>query len=113
MVDRQEEPEVRRLPARTPEEGEQRMISLAVSLAERQLMDGTATAQVITHYLKLGSSREALEQDKLDREIDLLEAKREAVESAKRVEELYAQALAAMRTYSGQESEEEYYDDSD
>lgn len=72
-----------------------------MALAEQQLIDGTASAQVITHYLKLGSSREKLEQAKLDKENTLLLAKAEAIESAKRVEELYVNALNAMRTYSG------------
>lgn len=105
--------QVNRQPAKTPEEQENRMISLAVDLAEKQLQDGTATAQVITHYLKLGSTREQLEQEKLSRENDLLQSKREAIESAKRVEELYGQALNAMRQYAGQVVEEEdgYYED--
>lgn len=100
-----------RQPARTPEEQENRMVGLAVDLAEKQLRDGTATAQVITHYLKLGSTREQLEQEKLARENQLLEAKREAMESAHRVEELYGQALQAMRTYAGQVVEEDDYED--
>lgn len=102
-----------RQPAKTPEEQENRMVSLAVDLAEKQLRDGTATAQVITHYLKLGSTREQLEQEKLSRENDLLEAKREAMASAARVEELYGKALDAMRHYAGQVVEEDdgYYED--
>ena len=88
-------------PALTSEARENRLIALAVDLAERQLAEGTASAQVITHYLKLGSSRERLEKEKIERENELLRAKREALESAKRVEELYANALEAMRSYSG------------
>jgi hypothetical protein len=83
-----------------------------MDLAEKQLGEGTASSQVITHYLKLGSSREKLEQERLSRENELLATKAEMMASAKRVEELYASALDAMRTYSGQEPEfEEYYDD--
>ena len=93
----------KRPPAKTPEARENQLISLAVELAEQQLIDGTASAQVITHYLKLGSSREKLEQAKLGKENTLLLAKAEAIESAKRVEELYVNALNAMRTYSGQD----------
>lgn len=111
MASRRGDEERRRPPARTPEESENRLVGLAVELAEKQLRDGTATAQVITHYLKLGSSREYLEQEKLDREIDLLDAKREVMESAKRVEELYGAALDAMRSYAGQAIEEDEYDD--
>lgn len=109
---RREDSKPRRPPARSPEEQENRMISLANTLAERQLEEGTASAQVITHYLKLGSSRERLEQEKLQRENELLEAKAEVMASAKRVEELYATALDAMRSYAGQvvDSEDDYDD---
>jgi len=93
----------RRPPATTPEARENQMISLAVDLAERQLSDGSASAQVISHFLKLGSSRERLEQERLAGENRLLEVKAEALASAKRVEELYMEALGAMRAYSGQE----------
>ena len=88
-------------PAITPEERENQLISKAVDLAERQLEDGTATAQVITHYLKLESTRERLEQQRLANENVLLTAKAEQLESQKRIEELYAEALAAMRSYAG------------
>lgn len=93
----------RRPPATTPEAQENRLISKAVSLAERQLEDGSASAQVVTHFLKLGSSREKLEQERLALESSLLEAKREAMASAARVEELYGEAIAAMRRYNGQD----------
>lgn len=93
----------RRQPAKTPEARENQMISYAVDLAEKQLREGTASAQVITHYLKLGTTRERLEQEKLARENSLLDAKVEALESQKRVEELYVTALNAMRSYAGQQ----------
>ena len=89
-------------PAMTPEGRENQLISLAVDLAEQQLRAGTASAQVITHYLKLGSTKERLEMDKLKKENDLLIAKTEALQSAKHVEELYSNALNAMRSYNGQ-----------
>lgn len=94
-------------PASTPEGRENQMISLAVDLAERQLREGTASAQVITHFLKLATTREQLEKEKLERENELLRAKTEALESAKRVEELYANALSAMKTYSGQSDDDD------
>src|SRR4051794_14773602 len=100
----------RRPPATTPESRENQLISKAVDLAERQLEDGSASAQVISHYLKLGSSREKLEQERLAMEVSLLEAKREAMASAARVEELYGAAIAAMRTYAGQETADEALD---
>ena len=96
-----EEPPSRRRPATTPEGRENQLIAAAVELAEKQLREGTASAQVISHFLKLGSSREMLEQERLTRENELLQVKAEAMASQKRVEELYTKALDAMRSYSG------------
>lgn len=96
-----EQSDRRRAPALTPEEREDQLISLAVRLAEKQLVEGTASSQVITHYLKLGSTKERLEKEKLERENELLLAKTESLQSAKNTEELYKQALFAMRSYSG------------
>ena len=93
----------RRRPVRTPEARENQLVTLAMQLAERQLANGTASAQVISHYLKLGSSRERLEQERLARENEFLQEKAEAANSAKRVEDMYSAALNAMRSYSGQE----------
>lgn len=100
---RKTEPEQkpRRKPATTPEGRENEMVSLAIDLAERQILDGTASSQVITHFLKLGSTREQLEQQRLEHENELTRVKIEAIESQKRVEELYKEALDAMRMYSG------------
>jgi hypothetical protein len=92
-----------RRPATTPEGRENQLISLAVDLAERQLIEGTASSQVLTHFLKLASTREKLEQERLQQENLLLSAKREQLASAKRIEELYENALNAMRAYSGEE----------
>lgn len=86
--------------ALTPEAQENLMVSLAVDLAEKQLREGTASSQVITHFLKLGSSRADLEKEKLKHENELLKAKKEALESTKRIEELYMGALEAMKSYS-------------
>lgn len=95
-------------PALTPEARENQMISLAVDLAERQLQEGTASSQVITHYLKLGSMRERLEREKLEEENKLLKARTEQIQSMKRVEELYEEAIKAMRNYGGQCEQDEY-----
>ena len=84
-------------PALDPDVRELQMISLAVDLAEKQLMDGTASSQVITHYLKLGSTKERIEKEILEKQKELITAKTEALKSQKRVEELYAEALKAMR----------------
>lgn len=88
-------------PALTPEARENQMISLAVDLAEQQLRNGTASSQVITHFLKLGTTVAQLEKEKLEQENKLLQARTEALESAKRVEELYEDAIKAMKKYSG------------
>lgn len=94
--------EIRRSrPALTPEARESQLVSLAIDVAEQQLRDGTASSQVITHYLKLGSMRERLEREKLEKENELLRAKAEALQSAKRTEEVYVNALKAMQKYSG------------
>lgn len=97
----------KRPPAKTPEARENQLIALATDLAERQLTDGTASAAVISHYLKLGTSREKLEQDKIKLETELIKARSEALESGKRVEELYEQAINAMRTYSGNRGDQD------
>lgn len=86
----------------TPEARENQLISLAVDLAERQLREGTASSQVITHYLKLGSTKERMEKEMMQEQIKLLTAKTEALQSAKHVEELYTEAIAAFRRYNGQ-----------
>ncbi len=93
-------------PALDPEARENQLIALAINLAEKQLMEGTASSQVITHYLKLGSTKERIEKEILEKQKDLITAKTEAIQSAKRVEELYANALEAMRTYSGRKSDD-------
>lgn len=95
-------------PALTPEARENQMISLAVDLAEQQLRDGTASSQVITHYLKLGSTKERIEKEILEKQKELISAKTESMKSAQRVEELYTNALNAMRNYSGHGDSDEY-----
>ena len=96
------EPVRTRRPALTPEARENQMISLAVDLAEKQLMEGTASSQVITHYLKLGSTKERIEMEILEQQKELMKAKTEALQSAKRIEELYKDAISAFREYNGQ-----------
>ena len=96
-------------PALMPEARENQLISLAVDLAEQQLREGTASSQVITHYLKLGSTKEKIEKEILEKQKELIEAKTQNLQSAKRIEELYTDALNAMRNYSGQGSEPDEY----
>lgn len=96
----------RQPPASTPEGRENQLISLAFDAAEEMILSGTASSQVITHFLKLGSTKNQLEAEKLRKENILLEAKAEALESSKRIEELYSEAIKAMRGYQGIPNEE-------
>ena len=92
----------KRRPAMTPEARENQLIALAVDLAEKQLMEGTASSQVITHYLKLGSTKERIEKELLEKQKELIEAKTEGLKTAKRIEELYSNAIDVMRMYRGE-----------
>lgn len=94
-------------PAKTLEERENQMILLAVNLAEQQLRDGTASSQVITHYLKLGSTKERLEKEILQKQSGLLTAKTESLQSAQHSEEMYKKAIAAFKDYSGYGGEDD------
>lgn len=100
-------------PAITPEARENQLIFLATELAEQQLRDGTASSQVITHYLKLGSTKEKIEKEILEQQKDLIKAKTEALQSTKRIEELYSNAISAMKKYSGSFFAEEDEDNDD
>lgn len=100
-------------PALTPESEENQMIAMAMNLAKQQLADGTASSQVITHFLKLGSTKERIEKEILEKQKDLIEAKTQTLQSAQRIEELYTNALNAMRNYSGQGPSEEEDEEDD
>lgn len=89
-------------PALTPDARENQLISLAIDLVERRLIEGTASSQETTHFLKIGSSTAKIEKRILEKQEALLEAKTQAMQSAQRVEELYDEAIKAMRNYSGQ-----------
>jgi hypothetical protein len=102
------EPSRKTRPAIFPEARENQLVSLAVDLAEKQLSEGTASSQVITHYLKLGSTRERIEKEILEKQKELIEAKTQSLQSAQRIEELYLNALNAMRNYTGQDDSNEY-----
>lgn len=95
-------------PALSPEARENQLISLAVDLAEEQLRAGTASSQVVTHFLKLGSTKEKLDQDYLKSQKKLIDAKAAALKAEERIEELYKDALQAMQTYSGRD--DDFYD---
>lgn len=93
----------KRPPAKSLESRENQLISLAVNLAEKQLMDGSASSQVITHYLKLGSTKERLEKEIMQEQKKLIAAKSEALSSSAKTEELYQEALKAMKEYGGRD----------
>lgn len=93
--------EVSQRPPLSPENREVYLSSLAMDLAEQQLRDGTASSQVITHYLKLGSMKHKEEMEKLRRENELLRAKTESINSGKRSEEMMEKAIAAFKGYQG------------
>ena len=96
-----QEPKKKSRPALTAEGREKQMIALAIDCAEKQLREGTASSQVITHYLKLASTKTQLEMEKIKRENKLLDAKVEEIKSTKSSKELYEKAIAAIRIYSG------------
>lgn len=106
-----EDDERRSPPAMSLEARENQLILLATNRAEEQLRNGTASTQVIVHYLRLGTTRERLEQEKLRQENELARAKTENIKSAQHSEELYQQALDAFRSYGGYEDEEDDYED--
>lgn len=118
MAGRENKPSSKRLrlpPATTPEARENQLIAMAFDLAEQQIADGTASAQVLTHYLKLGTARERLEREKIARENKLLQARVDQIASQDGQQKMYNDALAAFRGYSGQEplpeSEYDEYED--
>lgn len=100
-------------PGRTPEAREKQLISLAYDLAESRLREGTATSAEVVHFLKLGSLKERQELELNQKKMELMTAKTEALQSAKRIEELYGAAIAAMRKYSGVGSDMEIDEDDD
>lgn len=98
-------------PPRSEEEAEKRAIGLATDLAIKQLREGTASAQVITHFLRLGSLKEQAELEKTREEIELLKAKKKAIESSEEQEKKYQEVIRAIASYSGKDSEWEVVED--
>ena len=96
-------------PALSPEARENQLISLAVDLVERRLIDGSASSQETTHFLKLATTKAKLEKEILEKQKELITAKTEALQSQKRMEELYANAIKAMNSYNGRGGDEYDY----
>lgn len=94
-------------PATTPQGRENQLVSLAFDLVEKRMREGTASAQETTHFLKLGSSREVLEQERLANENLLTQAKVKELEERASIEALYRKALGAMSEYQGRDAPEE------
>lgn len=98
-------------PALTPEAEEAQMIALATNLVKKRLIEGTASSQETTHFLKLASMKNRLEMEKIAEENKLIRAKAQAIESAEDVKELYAEAIKAMKRYTGHGGEDDFDED--
>lgn len=98
---------MRARPAVTPEARERELIGLAIDLAEKQLRSGKASSQVITHYLKLATNKDRIDQEILEKKKDLISAKTDALKATKQLETMYQEAMSAMRRYSGGDSEDD------
>lgn len=99
-------------PALTLEGRENQLIAAAYDLAEKRILEGTASSQELTYFLKMGSSKAVLERDRLREENKLLRAKTAALEAQADNAELLNKALKAFKSYRG-ESEEDEDDDDD
>lgn len=109
--DGEERRERRSAPALSSEAREQELINDALNLAAKQMREGTASSQVITHFLKLGTERERTERELLKLNKELVKAKTEALEASRRNQEMFENAIRAMGVYNGDEEDDEYDDD--
>lgn len=107
------EPIRKRPPSRTPEGRENRLVALAMDLVEKRLMEGTASSQETTHFLKLGTTTHKIEKEILEQQKELITAKTESLKSNKVIEELYTLAINAMKSYSGHGGDEEIIEDNE
>lgn len=96
---------------RTPEEKENYLINLAIDLVEKQLIEGTATSQVISHFLRLATTREKLENEKLRSDLRVAEAKINQINMQENISALYNDAIEAMKSYRGENVGEQYDED--
>ena len=108
-----EQPVKKLRPALTPEARENQMIALAMDLVERRLIEGTASSQETTHFLKLATSKSELERERAMLENELIKAKTQQIRSQENIEKLYADAIKAMSLYNGQGSSYEEDDEYD
>lgn len=108
-----ETPTQKRRSAINPEARDAQLMSYAYDLAEQRLLDGTASAQEVVHFLRIASPEYKKKLERLDLENQLVKAKTEQIQSQKHIEELYAEAINAMREYGGQSSSDEDDDEYD
>lgn len=99
----------RRRPATTPENRENQLISLSYDLVEQRLLDGTASPSETVHFLRLGSTKERIEKEILERQKELITAKTESLQSSKKSEEFYERVIEAMKLYGGYSGNEDIY----
>lgn len=99
----------KRRPATTPESRENQLISLAYDLVEQKLLDGTASPSETVHFLRLGSTKERVEKEILERQKELITAKTESLQSSKKSEEFYERVIEAMKLYGGYGGNEDIY----
>lgn len=98
-------------PARTPEARENQLISLAYDLAEERLRNGTASSAEVVQLMKWGSKQTRLEQELTETKMELMKAKKEALEASTRMEELFEDAMRQFRRYNGVFEEDETYEE--
>lgn len=112
MANYKKGPAKQKLPAaKTPEAREAQIISYAWDLAEERILDGTASNALLVQCLRMGGSRERKEKELMDARIEQTKIKTQAIEAERRMDEIYAKALDAMRIYSGQQPQSEEVDD--
>jgi len=110
---KQTKPKPKKAPPKTIEAAEQQLINLSTKEVEKRIRNGTATSQLLLHYIKMGSVTEELAREKLRNENKLLEAKAQQLASTQRIEELYEKAIVAMREYGGKKPDQYEEDDYD
>lgn len=92
-------------PALNPDAREQQLISLAIDLVEKRLIEGTASSQETTHFLKLATSKARIEKEMMEKQMELMDAKTKQIRSEENREALFKQAIEAMRKYQGRGGE--------
>ena len=93
--------------AMTAEERENQLISLALDRVEERMLNGTASGQEYVQFIRMASSKARAENEKLKLELDLVRAKTENLRQQQRTDEMFANAIAAFKRYSGAEDDEE------